>query len=68
LRKCPAVGVETLPHHRHGKTGGQMTRQIASVLSITALLVLGACSNTWEGITEDTEEAGDEVEEETDEM
>ncbi|WP_156092810.1 entericidin [Rhodovibrio salinarum] len=45
-----------------------MFRKFASVLSVTALIALGACSNTWDGMQQDVENAGDEVEEETDDM
>ncbi|WP_200340296.1 hypothetical protein [Rhodovibrio sodomensis] len=45
-----------------------MIRRLASVLSIAALLGLAACANTWDGMQQDMEDAGDEIEEETDDI
>jgi predicted small secreted protein len=43
-------------------------RRLVSVLSIAALLGLSACSDTWDGMKQDMEDAGDEIEEETDDL
>jgi predicted small secreted protein len=45
-----------------------MLRRLASVFSIVALLGLSACPDTWEGMQQDMEDAGDEIEEETDDI
>ena len=45
-----------------------MTRRLASVLSIVAMLGLSGCPDTWEGMKQDMEDTGDEIEEETDDI